>query len=400
MPAELDISESSFISTVKSFVETNLDPDTARKVAMAAPVTNREIRNWERALGRKGWFNYTWPAADGGPGWPVERQVLFEQVLLEMNCPPTAPFGVKMAGPVIMKFGTAEQRARFIPQIVSGDTWWCQGYSEPSAGSDLALLSTRALRDGDHYVVSGQKIWTSNAHDADWMFALVRTSNESKKQDGISFLLIDMKTPGIEVRPIISLEGSHTFNSVFFDDVRVPVDNCIGGEGKGWSCAKYLLSHERLAVVQLPFIKGALAKLQALACHSHAGEPPLVEDPLFQAKLVDVEVRTIALDELVSDALASVQRGEVLGSEVSALKILGSELSQRILELSTECLGYSALPLPLTWRPEASLPSHDWGMHAFVPGVSRAHLYRRTRSILGGTDEIQKNILAKHLFGT
>lgn len=386
-----------FREEVRTFIADNLSPATAAKVARGDHLTKQDHLDWEHALARRGWLAYSWPAEQGGPGWSVLQQFIFQDVMAEMNAPTITPFGVKMLGPILHAFGSDEQKRRHLPGILNSTTWWCQGYSEPQAGSDLASLRTKAERHGDAYVVNGQKIWTSSAHFADWIFALVRTSREEKRQDGISFLLIDMTSPGIEVRPIISMNGWHGFNEVFFKDVEVPADNLIGTAGKGWTYAKYLLSHERLDVVGLPELKRSMKELRAAADYAPPGGRRMRDDPAFRAKLVDCEVRLKAIELRVVDMLGEIMDGGSPGNEVSGLKIRGTELTQDIMELMMEAGGYQALPLDFStgMGPEQRLASSP----PFSAGATSAYLYRRAWTILGGSNEIQKNIMSKAVLG-
>ena len=257
MDIKLSPEDQAFADEVRRFIRDNLPADIADKVRRDIHLAKDDYMRWQQILGAKGWHVMTWPEAHGGPGWTITRRYLFEVISAEMDCPLIQPFGPRMAGPVIFTFGNDDQRARFLPGIRDSTVWWCQGYSEPQSGSDLASLATRAEDRGDHYLVNGQKIWTTYAHYADWMFCLVRTSKEDRPQKGISFLLIDMTTPGITVQPIPMLEGTHSFNTVFFEDVKVPKDNLIGVEGQGWTYAKFLLEHERVDNAAIGVTKAA-----------------------------------------------------------------------------------------------------------------------------------------------
>lgn len=388
----LSAGEQAFCDELRDFIRANLDPATAARIASGQHPDKRDYLQWEQALAARGWLAYTWSREDGGPGWSVRQQFLFEFVLAEMDAPTIIPFGIKMVGPVLLKYGTEAQRRRHLPGILNSTVWWCQGYSEPGAGSDLAALSLRAERRGDRYVLNGQKIWTSTAHWADWMFALVRTQRESRPQDGISFLLIEMNSPGIEVRPIVALDGHHGFNEVFFKDVEVPAENLVGEEGKGWSCAKYLLSHERLEVVSLPQIHVSLKRLR-----SAVEQQDLRLRPDVWVRWLDIEVRTRAIEARVLDLLDQMMSGGAPGPEVSGLKIRGTELSQDILQLSMDLAGLDALPYDFGKASGASRPLYPHAITA--QNTTGAHLYRRAWTILGGSTEIQKNIMAKTLLG-
>lgn len=397
MQISLSASDQEFCSEVRAFIAGNLPADIAQKVDQDQILVKDDYVRWQQLLGRKGWLAYTWPAELGGPGWSVVQQYLFDAICAEMNCPPIVPFGTRMVGPVIQAFGTPEQKERFIGPILRSTHWWCQGYSEPMAGSDLAALKTRADDQGDHYLVNGQKIWTSWAHYADWMFCLVRTSREDRPQQGITFLLIDMKTPGIEVRPITSLDGTHSLNAIFFNDVRVPKENRVGDEGRGWSYAKFLLSHERLDNASVGFAKRLLRKLKKVAGSPMQGATPLLKDPVFRMKLVEVEVRLLALDLRVLQMLEEMAAGGKPGPAVSGLKVRGTELCQRLLELLMEASGYYALPYqkPLILGIGGEEPVGP----DFAATAAARYLNRRAMSIFGGTTEVQKNIMAKAVLG-
>lgn len=398
MQLALTVQEQAFAEEVRAFVKDNLPADIAGKVGNDQTLLKDDYVRWQQILGRKGWLVNTWPERHGGPGWSVVQQYLFDAICSEMDCPPLIPFGPRMIGPVLLEYGTAEQQARFIPPIRDSTEWWCQGYSEPGAGSDLASLSVRAEDRADSYLVNGQKIWTSWAHYADWMFCLVRTSRQERPQQGITFLLIDMKTPGLEVRPIAMLDGTHSFNSVFLTDVVVPKENRIGEEGAGWTYAKFLLSHERLDNASVGLAKRLLKKLLRIASgEADMRGTPLANDAVFQSKLTDVQVRLIALELRVLQYLAAMARGDKPGAAVSALKIRGTELCQRILELTLEAAGYYGMP----YQPELI---HGADTQAtvgplFAATAAARYLNRRAMSIFGGTTEIQKNIMAKAVLG-
>ena len=395
MELELSEEDRAFREELRGFIRETLSPETAEKVRRGDKVSRADWQPWQQALGRRGWLCHTWPAEHGGPGWSVVRRYVFETTCAEMDCPPIRPFGPKMAGPVIYAFGTEAQKKRHLPGILSSDVNWCQGYSEPQAGSDLASLTTRAEDGGDHYRVNGQKIWTGDAHFADWMFCLVRTSKEDRPQKGITFLLIDMKTPGITVQPIHTMEGSHHFNAVFFDDVKVPKENCVGEEGQGWTVAKFLLEHERVDNAGIGVTKQALLRLKAIAAEERLGDAPLIEDPLFHAKITQVEAQLMSLEMTALRVLSEVASGGSPGPASSLLKIRGTEIAQRISELAMEATGWYALP-------------HQYGAHAgneAPAGPDHAvmaagdYIFRRCMSIYGGSNEIQRNIIAKRMLG-
>jgi alkylation response protein AidB-like acyl-CoA dehydrogenase len=380
-----------FADEVRDFARKNLSPATRAKTFSGKAYNRDDHMVWQQALGKQGWLAYTWPKKYGGPGWDVTQRFLFENVLAEEGAPRIIPFGPKMVGPVIYTFGTDEQKERFLPGIRSSEVAWCQGYSEPGAGSDLANLRTRAVREGDHYVVNGQKTWTSAAHWADWIFCLVRTNPDAKPQEGISFLLIDIKTPGITVRPIIMLDGSHHVNDVFFDNVKVPAANLIGKENEGWTCAKFLLANERLGIAEVPASKRGVRSLRELASDSLGGDPSLAE------KIADIDLQVQALEMSELRVLSTMAHGGAPGPEVSTLKVRGSEIQQRIAEIAMEAVGEYAAPYQpdLLFRNTNETPI---GPDHAPPAAPRYFNMRKT-SIYGGSTEVQKNIVSKAILG-
>ncbi len=342
------------------------------------------VMAWEQKLASRGWLATAWPTQFGGTGWNATQRYIWDEECARANAPGHSVFGLSMCGPVIMAFGTPEQQAEHLPHIAGGTRIWCQGYSEPGAGSDLAALKTSAVADGEDYLVNGQKIWTTGAHIADWIFCLVRTSTSDRRQEGISFLLIDMQTPGIEVRAIHSIDGEHHLNEVFFKDVRVPMANRIGEEGKGWVIAKYLLSHERTGIAGVPLCKAALARLKQVA----SSDPGLQGEDYLARKLAAIEVDLLALEFTNLRALERAQEGKPPGPESSGLKIKGTELQQALAECLVEMGGPSTLP----WQAEAiGLPQYARAAAGYNIG--------RASTIYGGTNEIQKNVLAKFVLG-
>ncbi|MCG8673367.1 MAG: acyl-CoA dehydrogenase family protein [Pseudomonadales bacterium] len=377
-----------FRDEVRAFLDENLT-DEIRSAAVGGDIQPETIVKWQKILFDKGWIAPNWPEAAGGTGWSVTQNYIFENECAMAGAPAVVPFGLKMVGPVIYTFGSDEQKQRFLPDILQSNVWWCQGYSEPGAGSDLAALQTKAELDGDHYVVNGQKIWTTYAQHADWIFCLVRTDSSGKKQEGISFLLIDMKTPGIEVRKIDSIDNQHSLNEVFFDNVRVPVANRIGEENKGWTYAKYLLTHERTAIAGVAQSKKAIQKLRDIASKEISGGEPLINDAMFQAKLADIEIELMALEYTELRVISSVAAGGAPGPESSILKIKGTEIQQAIAELSVEACGHYAHMLN-----EENPIGNDYAW-----AVSAKYLYGRASTIYGGSNEVQKNIIAKMVLG-
>lgn len=377
-----------FRDEVRAFLKEKLTPEF-KSAVVGGQITKDAIVAWQKILYEKGWVAPNWPQKYGGTGWNITQKYIFENECAEAGAPAVVPFGLKMVGPVIYKFGNDEQKARFLPDILQSNAWWCQGYSEPGAGSDLAALKTKAELDGDHYVVNGQKIWTTYAQHADWIFCLVRTDANAKKQEGISFLLIDMKTPGITVRKIDSIDNQHSLNEVFFDNVRVPVANRIGEENQGWTYAKYLLTHERTAIAGVPQSKKAIQSLKEMASKEMSSGRPLQEDPVFCAKLAKIEVDLMALEFTELRAIASLASGAAPGPESSILKIRGTEIQQALSELAVEVCGHYAHALNV----EAPIGNdYAWG-------VSAKYLYGRASTIYGGSNEVQKNIIAKAVLG-
>ncbi len=350
------------------------------------------VVDWQKRLYKQGWIAPGWPKEYGGTGWNATQKFIFETERSAAGIRDVIPFGLQMVGPVIYAFGNDEQKARFLPGILQSDDWWCQGYSEPGAGSDLASLKTRAVREGDEYVVTGAKIWTSYAQYADWIFCLVRTSSEGKKQNGISFLLIDMKSPGIKVNPIVSIDNHHSLNEVEFNDVRVPVANLIGEQDKGWTYAKALLAHERTAIAGVADSKRSLAETRAFAEREINGGKSLLSDPLFQKRLSDIEIELMALEFTELRVLATVAAGGAPGAESSMLKIKGTEMQQAVQELRMDVAAYyqGVLPNDLT----AEQLGHDFGSQA-----RQTYMYGRASTIYGGSNEVQKNIIAKAVLG-
>jgi alkylation response protein AidB-like acyl-CoA dehydrogenase len=395
---EHDTSLDQFRAEVREFCERELPEVVKRKMASGQHLERHEYDEWLKRLGSKGWLTGKWPKEHGGFGWAPEQSLAFLEELGRAGAPPLIPFGTTMAGPVIYTFGTPEQKEQHLPGIMRNDVWWCQGYSEPGAGSDLAGLKTKAERDGDHYVVNGQKIWTSMAHWADWIFALVRTNPNAKKQEGISFLLIDMKTPGITVRPIIGITLGHHLNEVFFDNVRVPVSNLIGEENKGWTYAKFLLANERVGNVDLVKLEGNIEQIRNLVAETREGGHALADDPMVKRRLAELEVGLATVKALMSDQLAAAkQDGAPSLMGAAALKLRGTELQQAILQTGIDVLGrhgmvFQSEALHTGWNGEVIGPSSS-------ADVIYEHLYRRAATIYGGSSEVQKNIIAKGALG-
>ncbi|MDB5830050.1 MAG: pimeloyl-CoA dehydrogenase large subunit [Variovorax sp.] len=394
MSQYLSAEEVSFRDEVRAFIKVNLPPELATKARRQSHIAKADVVAWHKILYKRGWSAPSWPTEYGGTGWTPAQRFIFEDECAAADAPPLSFFGVSMIGPVLYTFGTEAQKARYLPGIVSMDTHWCQGYSEPGAGSDLASLRTRADSDGDVYVVNGSKIWTSDAHKADMMFCLVRTDPEAKQQRGISFLLIDMKSPGLTVSPLISIDGGHTLNEVFFDNVRVPKENLVGEEHKGWTYAKFLLGHERVMSAEVARSKRRLAMLKTIARIEQANGAPLIEDPHFASRLAAVEIEMMALD-LTNHRL--LVRGEATDAMAAAsmMKLRGSEVMQKLTELTVDALGFVGLPYAA-----ADDGSHQsTGAPAYADGRVEDYLFRRAATIYAGSSETQRNILAKSIFG-
>jgi len=390
MDLNYSVEELAFRDEVRDWLQANLPNDLRKKVIDYQELSRDDLLGWHRILAKKGWIAPEWPIEWGGKDWTVVQRYIFEEECAFAGCPPLIPFGLKMCGPVLHRFGTPEQQQRFLPGIYNGDVFWCQGYSEPESGSDLASLKTSAVRQGDYYIVNGQKIWTTWGHHADWIFCLVRTDQGAKKQEGISFLLFDMRTPGITVRPLILMDGAHEVNEVFFDDVKVPAENLVHRENDGWTVAKYLLGHERMGTGGIGGSKRELAKLKALATKEMRNGKPLLEDPRFRDKVSRVEVELMALEITNLRFLDQLRGGRAPGAEVSLLKIKGTEIQQALTELLVEVMG----PLTQPFRAIEAM-DFDTSTAALLP---RYFNYRKT-TIYAGSNEIQRNIIAKATLG-
>jgi alkylation response protein AidB-like acyl-CoA dehydrogenase len=391
-----------FRDQVRAFLAAELPADLRRKVLDHLRLDKDDYVRWHKILARQGWAAPGWPVEFGGPGWSAVQRHIFEEECARAGTPPILPFGVNMVAPVIIAFGSQQQKDYFLPRILSCDDWWCQGYSEPGAGSDLASLKTTAVRgsdsEGEHYIVNGQKTWTTLAQHADMIFCLVRTDPNVRKQEGISFLLIDMHTPGITVRPIVMLDEDIEVNEVFFDNVRVPAANLVGQENRGWTYAKYLLGHERTGIAAVGRSKRELGRLKRLATREHKDGRPLLDDPLFAAKVAELEIELMALEMTVLRVLADAsQSSRGPGPEASVLKVRGTEIQQRLSELMVEAAGPMALPFDeayLAGAREHSLVDDDFA----APLLPHYFNYRKT-SIYGGSNEIQRNIIAQMILG-
>ena len=399
MNIDLTKDEIAFRDEVRRFFADKFPADIRQKRDAGINLSRDDMVRWQKTLNDQGWFAFNWPVEHGGTGWTPVQQYLFAIEMAAVNAPPIVAFGVKMVGPIIYTYGNDAQKARFLPDILTSDVWWCQGYSEPGSGSDLASLKTRADRDGDHYVVNGTKTWTTLGQYADWIFCLVRTSSDvARRQEGISFLLIDMASPGVTVKPIITIEGDREVNEVHFEDVRVPVDNLIGEEGKGWTYGKVLLQHERTNIAGVPVSQYRLNRLREKATEPVHGARPLIEDRNFARKLAALEIELKALEFTELRTLASVKLGKAPGPESSLLKIRGTEVQQALDALLMEAAAYYALPyVPAQYAldfPDELRIGHEW-----ETSTSLRYFNNRKASIYGGSNEIQKNIIAKHVLG-
>jgi alkylation response protein AidB-like acyl-CoA dehydrogenase len=386
-----------FRDVVRKFLDEKYPADIRHKQDNGIVLSKDDTVRWQKILYEQGWAAVNWPTEYGGTGWSAIQKHIFNDELAAANAPDMIPFGVKMVAPVIYTFGSEEQRARFLPDILMSNVWWCQGYSEPGAGSDLASLKTRADRNGDHYIVNGTKTWTTLGQFADWIFCLVRTSSDvARRQEGISFLLIDMSTPGVTVQPIITIEGDHEVNEVHFEDVAVPVENLVGEEGKGWTYGKVLLQHERTNIAGVARSKYRMKRLREKTAHSVHGGRPLLEDRNFARKLAAVEIELKALEYTELRTLAAVSIGKAPGPESSILKVKGTEIQQAIDSLFVEAAGYYSLPyVPEQYRVE--FPADERIGFGVETKSSLRYFNNRKASIYGGSNEIQKNIISKHV---
>ncbi len=372
---------------VRDWFAANTPEALRRKVQGGQMLTRDDIVHWQRRLDEQGFLVVGWPKEHGGPGWTPSQRYLYDLERAAANAPVGLSMGVIMLGPVLMAFGSDAQKARYLPRIRRCEDWWCQGYSEPGAGSDLASLATTAVADGDDYVINGSKIWTTYAHWATHMFCLVRTASTGKKQEGISFLLVEMDRPGIEVRPIVSIDGEHHLNQVFFTDLRVPRSNLVGKEGQGWEIAKYLLTHERTSIAGVADSKAALANVLRSAEARGWGGGRLIEQPGMSARLARAEIDLIALEYTNLRVLSSMAAGKAPGPESSLLKLMGTAVQQTLSELALEVGAEQAWP----WHPQGALAespqAHSMERYAFL----------RAATIYGGSDEVQKTVLAKSM---
>ncbi|EEA96789.1 acyl-CoA dehydrogenase family protein [Pseudovibrio sp. JE062] len=389
--------ELAFRDEVRTFLKENLSSTLSEKVRLGKRLSKTDHEEWHATLNKRGWLAINWPVEHGGTGWNAVYRHIFEEELCLAHAPRTIPFGLSMLAPVLMKFGSKAQQDHFLPRILDGTDWWCQGYSEPQAGSDLASLKTRAVRDGDHYVVNGQKTWTTLGQHSDWIFCLVRTDAEVKAQEGISFLLIDMKTRGVTVRPITLIDGGQEVNEVFFEDVRVPVTNLVGEENKGWTYAKYLLTHERTNIAGVGFSTAGLAHLKEICTKQMSGGKPLLENPYFAGRIAQIEIDLMAMATTNLRMIAKAAAGQAPGAESSMLKIKGTEIRQAINDLTRRAVGRYAMPF-VSEALDSGANAQGVGPD-YASAASPGYFNNRKLSIFGGSNEIQRNIISKAILG-
>ena len=388
--------ESALQSEVRNFLAEKLPKQMSEKVRLGGDLTKAEMDEWHSILNDKGWLAQNWPKAFGGAEWDAVQRHIYEEEAALANAPRIIPFGLSMLAPVLQKFGSQEQCDHWLPRILSGEDWWCQGYSEPGAGSDLASLKTRAVREGDHYIVNGQKTWTTLGQHANMIFCLVRTDVDVKQQEGISFLLIDMDTPGIEVRPIVLLDGGAEVNEVWFTDVKVPVANLVGEENMGWTYAKYLLTHERTNIAGVGFSNAGLQAVKRIAKSELSAGKPLIENPHFAARIAQVEIDLMAMSLSNLRIVSQAAKGGAPGLEASMLKVKGSIIRQEINDLARRAVGPYALP----FASEAIEGANEapFGPEYAAP-VAAEYFNNRKLSIFGGSNEVQRQIIAKTTLG-
>jgi alkylation response protein AidB-like acyl-CoA dehydrogenase len=391
------MTDEDFRAEVRAFIAAELPADMAARTLLGYHPHVPDVKYWTARLHARGWSAPNWPAGHGGTGWTIRQRHIFDEESFLAGCPAVNPQAFHLVGPIIYAIGDAAQKARFLPPILSGEHFWAQGFSEPNSGSDLASLQTRAIRDGDDYVVNGQKIWTSEAQYCDWLFLLVRTSTEGRPQAGISFLLVDLQTPGITIRPIVGIEDGHILNEVFLEDVRVPVANLIGEENRGWTYAKQLLGAERTFSAEVPRNKHLIARCREVATTMRVGGRPLIDDPHFARRLAQLEIEVLAHEATLWRVVAEEEAGVNAASPTpSILKVKGTELMQRVGALLIEALGDAALPAYPEARYKLGAPADAPGdRHAY--GVVSDFLYHRAATIYGGSNEVQRNIIAAQL---
>lgn len=386
-----------FREEVRAFLTEKLPKKISQKYKNGQMLTKQEHEEWHAVLNKQGWLAPGWPVEYGGVKWTPIQKHIFDEERVAAGGPEVVPFGLSMLAPVLIAFGSDEQKKTILPRILNGDDWWCQGYSEPGAGSDLASLKTKAVRDGDDYIVNGQKTWTTLGQYADKIFSLVRTSSEGKPQQGISFLLMDMDAPGVTIRPIRTIDGGYEVNEVFFEDVRVPASNLVGEENMGWTYAKYLLTHERTGIAGVPNAKQELKKLKAIAAETQDDDGNLMDDPLFAARIAQVEIDLIAMELTNLRIVSEAQAGGAPGVESSMIKIKGTLIRQELSDLTRRAAGPYAMPFTPQVLEEGSNEAPVGPDYATT--VSRKYFNMRKISIFGGSNEIQRNIISKMMLG-
>lgn len=398
MNVDFSAEELAFQQQVRQFLNEKLPARIAEKTRKHLHYDKEDFVTWQKILAEQGWAAVNWPVEYGGTGWTPAQKYIWNNECAKAGAPAVVPFGMSMVAPVIYTYGTEEQKQRFLPDILNSNVWWCQGYSEPNAGSDLASLKTTAVREGDEYIVNGTKTWTTMGQYADWIFCLVRTGGpEVKNQQAISFLLIDMKTPGITVSPIYMLDERHEINEVHFDNVRVPVANLIGEEGHGWTYAKVLLTHERTGIARVAQSKVGLQAVKDAAANIHDGGRPLLDNPAFAHKVAELEIDLLALEYTELRTLAAVSTGKAPGPESSILKIKGTEIAQAIDELNMEVAGYYALPFV---DEQFNIDfDGEWIGPGSAANSAPIYFNNRKTTIYGGSNEVQKNIICKAVLG-
>lgn len=391
--------EQALRAEIRAFVAEKLPDDIRQRVLGLRRVPREDYVRWQRILNERGWGAVMWPREFGGTGWNAVQRNIFDEECQGGGAPRQVPFGKVMLGPVLMRFGTSQQQQRYLPPMLTLDDWWCQGYSEPAAGSDLASLKCKAERDGEHYVINGQKIWTTYAHWANRMFCLVRTSQEERPQQGITFLMIDMNTPGITVQPIITLDQGHDVNSVFFDNVRVPVDDRVGEEGAGWDIAKFLLGHERTGIAALGLCKRMLRQVKMQAARQTYRGRPLLEEPRLRERVARLEMEVTAHEWAMRRLMSLAEKGSGgdVDASASVLKIRGSEIQQQATALLMECAG----PYARVYLPDALEPGWNGDTPAGedINALAPSYFDFRKTTIYGGTTEVQKTIIARSVLG-
>jgi alkylation response protein AidB-like acyl-CoA dehydrogenase len=395
--------ELAFQKEVRDWLAANMPPEVAEESrrSRTSHVSKERLLQWQKKLASRGWLCPNWPKEYGGPGWNSTQKFIFEMEMARADSPYLSSFSIKMVAPVLMKYGSAVQKQRFLPKIAAAEELWCQGYSEPGSGSDLASLRTKAVREGDYYIVNGQKIWTTNAHYADWIFCLVRTSNEGKRQEGISFLLIDMKSPGIKIDPIYLVDGTrtpmrHEVNQVFFTDVKVPVENLVGEENKGWTYAKYLLEFERGGQAFGPRLRKAFRHLQTLSKSQLDAGEPLSASAKWREKMaaLEMEIDAVEMNEMMF--YSGLKTGDAPGNMGSVVKMRGTEVGQKVTELAVEAVGWYGAPFTELRNYDSNIVPVGGD---YVDDVSPRYFNTRKTTIYGGSSEVQRNVLAKAMLG-